>query len=439
METDLRDLEIDVALLPINGRDPAREARGIVGNLGAREAAWLASQAAVDLVIPMHHDLFARNLGFPAHLVESVEREHPGVPVFGPLARPAVRLLLHETAMKALVYLGPRRMQVQDVPEPVAGRDEIVIASRASAICGSDLHGFREASPRRIPPLVMGHETVGQIAAVGEGIDPARVGERVVLRPALACGECAPCLANRPNLCRNGRLVGRDLGGGFAERFVAPASAGVPIDDDVPDDLATLIEPVANAVHVTTRAVVARRPGARDRRGPDRRAHGARRGARRRGVGVRHRPRRRETRGSPRARELRRLPARTPRSRSTDFTEGQGFDVVIDAAGFAATWALAVQAVRPGGRIEVVGLGTPAGAVDYFAVIGKEAVITGSFAWTDEDFARAVALVEGGQIDATGLVHHDAARRGRRGVRATRRRRRPVQGRPPTVGATQRR
>jgi L-ascorbate 6-phosphate lactonase len=84
MESLLRDLEIDVGMLPINGRDPEREARGIVGNLTEREAAWLGREAALDLLIPMHYDLFARNRGYPADLVASVDRDHPGVPVFVP-------------------------------------------------------------------------------------------------------------------------------------------------------------------------------------------------------------------------------------------------------------------------------------------------------------------------------------------------------------------
>src|SRR5439155_23276242 len=70
--------------------------------------------------------------------------------------------------MRALVYLGPRRMELQEVPDPVAEPGEVVIDSIVSAVCGSDLHGFREASSRRIPPLVMGHETVGRIGAVGK-------------------------------------------------------------------------------------------------------------------------------------------------------------------------------------------------------------------------------------------------------------------------------
>ena len=85
METMLRELDIDVAMLPINGRDPEREARGIVGNLSEREAAWLAAAAGAGVVVPMHHDLFARNRGYPAHLVQSVERDHPGVPVLVPV------------------------------------------------------------------------------------------------------------------------------------------------------------------------------------------------------------------------------------------------------------------------------------------------------------------------------------------------------------------
>jgi L-ascorbate 6-phosphate lactonase len=84
MEAMLHGLAIDVGLVPINGRDPERESRGIVGNLSEREAAWLAKEAAFDLLIPMHYDLFARNRGYPARLVDSVERDHPGVPVLVP-------------------------------------------------------------------------------------------------------------------------------------------------------------------------------------------------------------------------------------------------------------------------------------------------------------------------------------------------------------------
>jgi threonine dehydrogenase-like Zn-dependent dehydrogenase len=83
-------------------------------------------------------------------------------------------------------------------------------------------------------------------------------------------------------------------------------------------------------------------------------------------------------------------------------TGGRGVDVVIDAAGFEQTWGLALRVIRPGGRIEAVGLGQPAGTVDFFAIAGKEVQVTGSFAWTDEDFARALTAIEAGSQDTSG-------------------------------------
>jgi 2-desacetyl-2-hydroxyethyl bacteriochlorophyllide A dehydrogenase len=292
-------------------------------------------------------------------------------------------------------------MELQEAPEPTPAAGEVVFETRAAAVCGSDLHGFREASPRRIPPLVMGHEAVGAIREVGESVDPARIGERVVLKPILACGTCEPCRAGRTNLCLNGRLVGRELTGAFAERFVVPAEAAVPISLEVPDDRGTLTEPLANAVHVTSRSV---------RSGDDALVIGA--GP----IGVLmarmaiERGARRVFSTDPvasrlelaRAQGATPLEGENPESALRDATEGRGVDVVIDAAGFEATWALGLRAVRPGGRIEAVGLGAPAGRVDFFAVAGKEVTITGSFAWIEEDFTRAVGLIERGAIDTTG-------------------------------------
>jgi L-ascorbate metabolism protein UlaG (beta-lactamase superfamily) len=84
MEDTLRNLAIDVAMLPINGRDAEREARGIVGNLSEREAAWLARAIGAGTLVPMHYDLFARNRGYPEWVVESVSRDHPGTHVVVP-------------------------------------------------------------------------------------------------------------------------------------------------------------------------------------------------------------------------------------------------------------------------------------------------------------------------------------------------------------------
>jgi 2-desacetyl-2-hydroxyethyl bacteriochlorophyllide A dehydrogenase len=299
--------------------------------------------------------------------------------------------------LRALVYLGPRRMEVQDAPTPRPGSGEVVIRTAASAICGSDLHGFREASPRRVPPLVMGHETVGTIDAVGDGVDAGVLGERVVLKPILSCGRCERCREGRGNLCADGRLVGRDLTGGFAERFVVPATAVAPIAASVPADVATLTEPLANAVHVTGRAVKPHDVVLVIGAGPI--GVLMARMALKHGAGAVFSADRIASRL-----ELARRQGAVPLDphdpeRALAQTAGGMVDVVIDAVGVETTWALALRAVRPGGRVEAVGLGEQRGFIDFFAVAGKEIQITGSFGWTDEDFSRAMGLIEAGEID----------------------------------------
>jgi 2-desacetyl-2-hydroxyethyl bacteriochlorophyllide A dehydrogenase len=305
--------------------------------------------------------------------------------------------------MRALVYLGPRRMELQEVPDPVAGPGDVVIDSVVSAVCGSDLHGFREASPRRIPPLVMGHETVGRIGSVGTGVDPERLGQRVVLKPILSCGRCEACRAGDINRCREGRLVGRDLAGGFAERFAVPATAAVPVPSELPDEVAVLTEPLANAEHVAARAVtpgdtvfvIGSGPiGALMVRAAA--IHGASR--------VFATDTNEDRLSFAVAQGAEAIPSEGAAASITTSTAGEGVDVVIDAAGYEATWALGLEAIRPGGRIFEIGLGAPRGTVDFFAVLGKEATITGSYAWGDRDFRRALELLAEGALDADGWL-----------------------------------
>jgi 2-desacetyl-2-hydroxyethyl bacteriochlorophyllide A dehydrogenase len=294
-------------------------------------------------------------------------------------------------------------MELQDAPDPTPGPGEVVISSHASAICGSDLHGFREASPRRIPPLIMGHETVGEIAEVGTGVPDSRIGERVVLKPIVSCGVCASCRGGAINHCRTGRLVGRDLAGGFAERFAVPAGAAVRFDADVTSEVASLIEPLANAVHVAARAVLEGDRVFVIGAGPigvlmvkAALLYGASR------VLV----------TDPVADRLRLAEAQgaepvngeDPVAAVLDATDGEGADLVIDAAGFEATWALGLNAVRMGGRIHEVGLGAGSGKVDFFAVLGKEATITGSYAWGEDDFDRAMELMAQGALNPAGWI-----------------------------------
>jgi 2-desacetyl-2-hydroxyethyl bacteriochlorophyllide A dehydrogenase len=248
----------------------------------------------------------------------------------------------------------------------------------------------------------MGHETVGEIAVVGDGVDRGRIGERVVLKPILSCGECARCSEGAINHCPTGRLVGRDLTGGFAELFSVPSTAAVRIPDSLTNDLAVLTEPLANAVHVANRDVREGDTVLVIGSGPigvlmARAAflHGAARvlatdtAAERLGFA--------EAQGAEAI-------AGDVEAAVLEQTGGEGVDLVIDAAGFEATWALGLKTAKVGGRIAQVGLGAPSGSLDYFALLGKEVTITGSYAWTEADFERSLELLTDGELDPTGWI-----------------------------------
>lgn len=315
--------------------------------------------------------------------------------------------------MRALVYLGPRRMELQELADPEPGDGEVVVRTGAAAICGSDLHGFREASPRRVPPLVMGHEAVGTVDAVGPGVGADRLGERVVLRPILGCGACASCDAGATNLCRDGRLVGRDLPGAFAERFAVPSRAAMPLPEALPDEVAVMTEPLANAVHVASNVigdgasvfvigagpigvlmVVAARLLGASRVWVSDVDEGRLAFARRQG-------------GEP-------IDAGSVADEIRTASDGWGADVVIDAVGVEATWRSALDAVRPGGTIVEVGLGAPAGSLDYFRVVNKEAVIRGSYGWREPEFDVALAWLATGRVSVDGWVSRASLADGQR-------------------------
>ena len=154
--------------------------------------------------------------------------------------------------MKVATWRGAARFTVDDVPDPAPGPGQALVAVHAAGICGTDVHATQGLFPWK-PPLVMGHETVGRIGAVGTGVDPERLGQRVVLKPIVSCGRCDACLAGDINRCREGRLVGRDLAGGFAERFAVPATAAVPVPAELPDDAAVLTEPRSRPANHGTR------------------------------------------------------------------------------------------------------------------------------------------------------------------------------------------
>src|SRR5580700_7175786 len=103
--------------------------------------------------------------------------------------------------MKALLLSEYKHLEIAEMPRPVPGSGEVLVRVAACGICGSDVHGYDGSSGRRIPPLVMGHEAAGTVAAVGAGVTDYREGDRVTFDSTVYCGECDFCRRGEMNLC----------------------------------------------------------------------------------------------------------------------------------------------------------------------------------------------------------------------------------------------
>jgi L-iditol 2-dehydrogenase len=156
--------------------------------------------------------------------------------------------------VKALVHTAPLRLEYTDRPDPVAGPGDVLVRVEAVAICGSDVHGYTGTTGRRIPPVIMGHEAAGVVAASGPGAEVWVPGTRVTFDSIVWCGDCPPCLAGRTNLCVIRQTFGvstpafrRD--GAMADYVVVPARLLHRLPDDVSFDAGAMVEPAAVAMH----------------------------------------------------------------------------------------------------------------------------------------------------------------------------------------------
>jgi L-iditol 2-dehydrogenase len=149
--------------------------------------------------------------------------------------------------MRGLAQLapGPGQLAIADRPEPVAGPGHVVLDVLATGICGTDLHIAAGAYPS-VPPLTLGHEVCGDVAALGPGVDEAWADARVVIETYFStCGRCAMCRSGHVNMCRERRSIGTHVDGGFAPRIAVPAATLHRVPAWIDDAAASLAEPLA--------------------------------------------------------------------------------------------------------------------------------------------------------------------------------------------------
>ena len=156
--------------------------------------------------------------------------------------------------MKAARLYAKGDLRVEDIaPPPSPGPGWVAIDVLAAGICGSDLHNFRTGQWITRTPSVPGHEFIGRVTALGEGVDDLAIGDRVAADSRFWCGACAACSRGDHHLCASLGFVGEICDGGFAEKTVLPRRLLYRLPDDLPDEAAVMAEPVAVALHAIHR------------------------------------------------------------------------------------------------------------------------------------------------------------------------------------------
>jgi len=160
--------------------------------------------------------------------------------------------------MKALVLEEYKKLVVKEVDKPEIAKNEVLIRVKAVSICGSDVHGYDGTSGRRLPPVIMGHEASGIIEEKGSEVSGYDIGDRVVFNSAFYCGHCIFCLQGKQNLCVGYKVFGVstedfNLPGAMAEFVKVPAHLLFHLPDNIPFDQAALIEPMSIALHAINR------------------------------------------------------------------------------------------------------------------------------------------------------------------------------------------
>lgn len=156
--------------------------------------------------------------------------------------------------MKAVRLYAKGDLRLEDIPAPASPEPGwVALDVLAAGICGSDIHNYRTGQWITRSPSVPGHEFIGRVTAVGEGVKDLSIGDRVVADSRFWCGECAHCRAGDQQLCARLGFVGEICDGGFAEKTVLPRRLLHRLPADIPDDAAVMAEPVAVALHAVRR------------------------------------------------------------------------------------------------------------------------------------------------------------------------------------------
>ncbi len=311
--------------------------------------------------------------------------------------------------MKALRWYGRKDVRYEDIPEPFPRPGEVKVKINLAGICGTDLKEYTDG-PCMIAvdkvPLTLGHEFAGRVVEVGEGVTNFKIGERVTAEGYWVCGECYYCKKSMYNLCMNSDFSGLSMDGCMAEYMLAPGYSVYKLPDSVSDEVGTLVEPLAVAIHAVRQGNV--RPG--DTVGIvgagtiglctllAARAAGASEVY----VVAKHRGRG-EIALAMGATAVINPNDGDPVKLIANLTDGLGVDVSFECVGRPDTPQICVDLARRGGTTVIMGVFDKPSSVHFHSVMFNQKTIVGSPIYVEEA-KTAIALIADKRIDPRRLI-----------------------------------
>src|SRR5690554_253981 len=300
---------------------------------------------------------------------------------------------------------------MSEAEKPEYGYNDLLIKIKKTAICGTDVHIYKwdDWSQKTIPiGMTVGHEYVGVVEAMGDGVRGFEVNDRVSGEGHITCGHCRNCRAGRRHLCRNTVGVGVNRPGAFAEYLVIPADNAFKLPAEVTDDLAAIFDPFGNAVHTALSFDLVGEDVLITGAGPI----GIMAAAVARHCGARHvvitdindyRLELAEQMGATRA-------VNTTTTNLKDVMDElgmkEGFDVGMEMSGVPVAFNQMLDTMNHGGKIAMLGIPPGEMAVDWNQVIFKGLVIKGVYGREMfETWYKMTSLIQSG-LDLTPMITH---------------------------------
>ncbi len=317
--------------------------------------------------------------------------------------------------MRALVKEpGGPGLTLTEAPEPEPGPGEVLIRVRKASICGTDLHIWKwdAWAQATVPaPMIVGHEYAGVIERLGPGVTGLAVGQRVSGEGHIPCGHCRNCHRGKGHICANTRGVGVNRPGAFADFLVIPADNVRPLPDFISDDIASILDPLGNAVHTALEFDVTGEDVLITGAGPI----GCMAAAVCRHVGARRvvvtdmNDARLELAVRMGADRAVRADRESLRNVMPEVGMVEGFDVGLEMSGAPAALDAMIEAMITGGRVALLGLFAEAPKVDLNRAIFKGLLMEGIYGRRMfETWHKMYALLETG-LDVTPVISHRLA------------------------------